>query len=344
MDLRSYIGRRLLLLIPTVLGAIFFIFLLTQFLTPEQRASLYITSAKGAVAIPEVIEKYHLNDPFYVQFYHWIINLLHGNLGYSQAGNMTVAEAFVNFLPASLELFMYSTPIIIWAAIGLGTKSAVNKDEAPDHVSRVASIGGYAMPNFWLGLLLLLIGYGLIGIFGAGRLTTAVETYVTESPEFIRYTKINTIDAIINWDFRVLIDALKHLVLPVATLVVSSWALLTRITRSSMLEVLGKDFITAARAKGLEENTVINKHARRNALISVLTVSGYLVIGLLTGSFIVETIFNYKGIGWFFVYAANQFDFSVITGFTLIFALAIIFVNLIVDILYAYVDPRVRLE
>lgn len=344
MELRSYIGRRILLLIPTVLGAVILIFFLLQFMTPVQRATLYVrTSPQEFAAIDQIIAKYHLDDPIPVQFYYWMVNLVHGNLGWSETGHMPVTEAFVNFLPATLELFIFATPIIIWAAVKMGVTSAVNRDKPADHATRVASIVGYAIPNFWLGLLLLMTFYGYFrGFLPPGRLSTQVDAFVN-SAAFIRYTGINTIDAILNLDFRVLVDALRHLVLPVTTLVVSSWALITRITRSSMLEALGRGYITTARAKGLDEDTVINKHAKRNALIPVLTVSGYLVIGLIMGAFITETIFSFKGIGWFFVRSAVQYDVSVILGFTLIFAIVIVLINLIVDLLYAYVDPRVRL-
>lgn len=343
MELRSYIGRRIILLIPTILGAVLLIFLLLQFMSPIQRASLYIQSPKEAMAITEIITKYHLDDPIHVQFYYWVVKLLHGNLGWSETGMMPVSDAFFNFLPATLELFIFAAPIIIWASIKMGVNSAVNRDKVRDHATRIASIVGYAIPNFWLGLLLLMIFYGFFtGLFPPGRLSPAIDSYV-HSGAFAQYTRINTIDAILNLDFRVLIDALRHLVLPVTTLVMSSWALLTRITRSSMLESLNRGYVTTARAKGLDEKTVINKHARRNALTSVLTVSGYLVMGLITGAFITETIFGFKGIGWFFVRSATQYDVPVIIGFTLIFAIAIVIINLIVDLLYAYFDPRVRL-
>lgn len=343
MDLRSYITRRLILLVPTILGAILLIFLLLQFLTPVQRASLYVTSPKGVAEIPQIIEKYHLDDPIHIQFYYWLTKLLHGNLGWSAVAGKPVWNTFTSHIPATLELFIFSVPIIIWAAIKMGVAAAVNREKKTDHTTRVASIIGYAMPNFWLGLLLLMIGYGFFsGLFPPGRLSTSIDSYV-HTAAFVRYTRINTIDAILNLDLGVLIDALRHLVLPVTTLVVSSWALITRITRSSMLEVLGSGYITSARAKGLEKDKVINKHARRNALIPVLTVSGYLVMGLIMGAFITETIFNFKGIGWFFVTAASQLDMPVVIGYTLIFAIIIILINLTVDILYAYVDPRVRL-
>ncbi len=342
MDLKSYIGRRLMLLVPTAIGAILILFFLLQFIPAQERAVAFAQTPYEYANLGQIIDKYHLDDPMHVQLYHWFGSLLHGNLGWSTTANMPVAKAFIYFVPATLELFLFAAPIIIYASIKMGVTSAVHHNDPTDHATRVGSIIGYAMPNFWLGLLLLWIGYAVLGLFGPRRLSSPIQSYV-HSKAFIQYTRIHTIDSILNLDPKVLINSLKHLVLPLTTLVVSSWALITRITRSSMLNVLNRGYITTARAKGLKENIVINKHGRRNALIPVVTVAGYLVITLLLGSFIVETIFVYKGIGWFFVTAAGQLDYPVIIGFTLIFAVIILTVNLIVDILYAYIDPRVRL-
>lgn len=343
MDLKSYIGRRLLLLIPTALGAILILFFLLQFISPTQRAMSFAQSPKEFAHLPEIIDKYNLDAPIHIQLYSWLKSLLHGNLGWSQTAKMPVTKAFVHYIPRTLELFMFATPIIIFAAVKMGVSSAVHHNEKVDHATRFGSIMGYAMPNFWLGILLLWIFYAVLGLFPPRPLSSTIDTYVA-SEAFTQYTRIHTIDAILNLDLKVLVNALQHLVLPVSTIVVSSWALITRITRSSMLEVLNRRFITTARAKGLDEDKVINKHARRNALIPVLTVSGYLIIGLLLGAFITETIFNFHGIGWFFVRSAGQNDYPVVIGFTLIFAVIILLVNLAVDIAYAYVDPRVKLE
>ncbi len=343
MDLKSYIGRRLILLIPTAIGAVLILFFLYSRLSPRELAFAFARSTKEFQNLPAIIDKYNLDAPFHIQFYQWITNLLKGNLGWSQVYGGSVWEAFRTRLPATLELFLFAAPITIWASIKMGVKSAVNHNKVVDHITRVVSIIGRAMPNFWLGLLLLWVFYGIFsGLFPPGRLSSSVNTYV-HTAAFVRYTHINTIDAILNLDLRVLLDALRHLILPVTTLVVSNWALITRITRSSMLDVMKRGYVTTARSKGLSEDKVIYKHARRNALLPVLTVSGYLVIGLILGAFITETIFNIPGVGQFFVRAATQNDYAAVTGFTFIFALIIIIVNLLVDVLYAYMDPRVRL-
>jgi peptide/nickel transport system permease protein len=166
---------------------------------------------------------------------------------------------------------------------------------------------------------------------------------VVNSAEFARYTHINTLDAILNWRWDVFLDALRHLILPVITLSVTNVAFIMRLMRSSMLESLGKGYVLTARAKGLDEKTVVNKHARRNALIPVITISGYLFAALAGGAVITETIFNYKGIGWWAWQSAVRLDIPSVLGFALFSAILFVLVNLIVDILYTRVDPRVRL-
>jgi peptide/nickel transport system permease protein len=166
---------------------------------------------------------------------------------------------------------------------------------------------------------------------------------VVNSADFVRYTHINTIDAILNLNGPVLLDALRHIVLPVTTLSIVSVAFIMRLMRSSMLESLGKGYILTARAKGLAERVVVNKHARRNALIPVITVSGYVFAGLANGVVITETIFTFKGIGWWAAQAATRLDIASVLGFALFNAVLFVLVNLIVDILYTRVDPRVRL-
>jgi ABC-type dipeptide/oligopeptide/nickel transport system permease component len=188
-----------------------------------------------------------------------------------------------------------------------------------------------------------MIFYGYFrGLLPPGRLTISNEVVVT-STDFIRYTRINTIDAILNLNGPVLLDALRHLVMPVFTLTVVSMAFIMRLMRSSMLESLGKGYVLTARAKGLDERIVINKHARRNALIPVITVSGYVFAGLANGVVITESIFSFKGIGWWAWLAAVRLDIPSVLGFALFNAVLFVLVNLVVDILYTRVDPRVRL-
>jgi peptide/nickel transport system permease protein len=266
-----------------------------------------------------------------------------GNLGWSTIVSMPVWDAIWNYLPASIELAIFATPLIILVGVFLGSRAAAHKDRPIDHGTRVLAIFGWSLPTFFLGLILLMIFYGYFrGFLPPGRLSTDMDVLV-KSAEFTRYTHINTLDAILNLNGRVFWDALRHLVLPVATLTVVNTAFVMRLMRSSMLESLGKGYVLTARAKGLPERVVVNKHARRNALIPVITISGYLFAALANGVVITEMIFNYKGIGWWAYQSARNVDIPSVLGFALFNAVLFVIVNLVVDILYTRVDPRVRL-
>jgi ABC-type dipeptide/oligopeptide/nickel transport system permease component len=341
--LRAYIIRRLLLLIPVLLGVTLFIFGITMFFSPAQRATLYVTNIRQLDNIQAIIEKYGLDKPFFVQYGTWLGQVLRGNLGWSRAVAMPVAEAIPSLLPATLELAIFAVPVIVLVGIFLGTKAAAHKDKPLDHGTRLVAILGWSLPSFWLGLVLLMIFYGYFrGLLPPGRLGTQMDILV-DSAAFIRYTHINTIDAILNLNGPVLLDALRHLVLPVTTLSVINMAFIMRLMRSSMLESLGKGYILTARAKGLAERVVVNKHARRNALIPVITISGYLFAALASGAVITESIFSFKGIGWWAWQAAISLDIPSVLAFALFTATLFVFINLLVDILYTRVDPRVRL-
>jgi ABC-type dipeptide/oligopeptide/nickel transport system permease component len=343
LELRSYIIRRLFLLIPVLFGVTVFIFGITMLFSPTERATLYVTSPQQMRDLPTIIQQYGLDRPFWVQYGTWLRQVFRGNLGWSTVVSMPVGEAILHYLPATLELAIFATPLIILIGIFFGTKAAAHKDKPLDHGTRVVAILGWSLPTFWLGLILMMIFYGYFrGLFPPGRLNDQMEV-VVNSANFIRYTRINTIDAILNLNGPVLLDALRHLVLPVVTISVVNVAFIMRLMRSSMLESLGKGYILTARAKGLQEKIVINKHARRNALIPVITVSGYLFAGLAGGAVITETIFSFKGLGWWASQSAIRLDIPSVLGFALFLGVLFVLVNLVVDILYTRVDPRVRL-
>ena len=343
MELRSYIIRRLILLIPVLFGVTIFIFGITMLFSPIERASLYVTDPRQMGNLQAVIELYGLDQPFWVQYGNWMGEVLTGNLGWSSVVSMPVWDAIWHFMPTTLELGIFATPIIIFTGVFFGTQAAAHKDRPLDHGTRVAAIFGWSLPTFWLGLVLLMVFYGYFtGLLPPSRLSVPMELLVN-SAEFTRYTHINTLDAILNLNGPVLLDALRHLILPVITLIVVQMAFIMRLMRSSMLESLGRGYILTARAKGLPERVVVNKHARRNALIPVLTVAGYLFAGMMNGVVITETIFTFKGIGWWAWQSAVRLDIASILGFALFNAVLFVLVNLVVDILYTRVDPRVRL-
>jgi len=343
LEFRAYIIRRLLLLIPVLFGVTLFIFGITMFFSPGQRATLYVSSPQQMRDLPGIIEQYGLDRPFFVQYATWIGQVFRGNLGWSTVVSMPVAKAILHYLPATLELALVATPLIILIGIFFGTKAAAQKDKPVDHATRVMAILGWSLPTFWLGLLLMMVFYGYFrGFLPPGRLSVQMEV-VVNSVDFIRYTRINTLDAILNLNGPVLLDALRHLILPVITISTVNVAFIMRLMRSSMLESLGKGYILTARAKGLDERIVVNKHARRNALIPVITVSGYLFAALAGGAVITETIFSFKGMGWWASQSALRLDIPSVLGFALFMAVLFVLVNLVVDILYTRVDPRVRL-
>ncbi|MBI5202198.1 MAG: ABC transporter permease [Elusimicrobia bacterium] len=338
-----FVGKRLALLPLVMLGVTVLLFALLQFLTPEMRAALYVKDPRQLAALEAIIQKHHLRDPLPIQYWSWLKQVLVGDLGYSETAKMPVADAIRAFFPATLELTFAAFFPILFIGVWLGTKSAVHKDKFVDHFSRFVAITGYSLPSFVLGLLLLMIFYGKMKMFAPGRYSLDVDLLV-HSDEFRHVTGLLLVDSVLNWKWSVFWDVAKHLVLPSATLVYISMALLLRITRSSMLEELGKDYVRTARAKGLSERAVINKHARANALIPVVTLSSLLFVGLLGGVVITETVFDYPGIGRWGVNAAQQLDIPGVLGSALLSSLLFVVANMLADVAYALVDPRIRVQ
>ncbi len=340
----AYVVRRLLILPIIIFGVTILIFGMISFLAPGQRASLYIAAIpKGAGEIDEIIEKYGLDDPIHEQYFRWLNGVLHGDLGFSRTGKAPVLDTIKRYIPASFELAMWSAIPLLWIGIQLGVISALHHNRLIDQVMRVFAIIGWSFPTFVFGLLVLMIFYAKLQWFPAGRLSEWAGQVVL-SAEFTRYTGMNTVDALLNLRLDIFWDAIRHLVLPVITLSYVQWALILRVTRSSMLEVLRADYVTTARSKGLAESKVIDKHAKPNALIPVATVGGLVMIWMMSGVVITETVFNYRGLGWWVARSAGQLDVISVLGFSLFYAVLVVCGNLVVDVLYAYLDPRVRLE
>jgi peptide/nickel transport system permease protein len=343
MNFLNYIVRRLLLLVVVLIGVTLIIFTLLTLFSPEQRASAFVKDIKQLSDIDSIIKTYGLDRPVYVQYYNWLREIFRGNFGWSTTVSRSVLDAFKFFLPHTVELALFSAPVIILVGIWLGSQAAVHRDKSIDHFSRFLAIVGWSLPTFWFGLVLLMIFYGYFrGLFPPEILSYEAQAFV-DSGEFVRYTRMNTIDALLNGALWIFVDAIRHMVLPVITLTVVQIALVMRIMRSSMLEALGKGYVLTARAKGAAMRTVIKRHARRNALIPVVTVSGWLFAQLMGGVVITETIFNRKGLGWWWARAATQLDIPAVLMAVLFNGVLFVLINLIVDILYAYIDPRVRL-
>jgi ABC-type dipeptide/oligopeptide/nickel transport system permease component len=346
LGLASYIIRRLLLMVPVMIGVSLLIFAITMLFSPYQRATLYVRNPQALkpATIESIIAKYNLNGSVLVQYYNWLTEVFQGSLGWSTSVREPVVTAMVERFPATFEIVMIAAPVIVILGIYLGVQSAVHKDTPIDHATRSIAILGWSLPSFWLGILLVSIFYVYLGwLPRGGRLSWNVEAFVN-SNSFARYTGFNILDGILNGQLWVSWDALLHVLLPAVVIISIDIALIIRIMRSSMLEALNKNYIIAARAKGLDEKVVINRHARRNALIPVITLSGLLVGGLMTGLTITETVFAIGGLGRWAATAALNIDMPSVLGFAMFTAIVFVLTNLIVDILYAYVDPRIRME
>jgi ABC-type dipeptide/oligopeptide/nickel transport system permease component len=339
----KYILRRLAT-VPIVLFVVtLLIVVLMQFIPLENRAASYITNARQLGQIDRIIKEKKLDQPFLVQYGVWISEAVRGNLGYSKASNEPVLETIGKRLPASVELAFYSGLLVVGVGIMVGTRAALRKGGTLDRVSSFLAVVGYSLPSFVLGVWLLVIFYGALGIAPApGRLSQENEILLVTGA-VKRITGLLTFDALLSGQWAVFTDAISHLVLPVITLSLVSTATILKAMRSSLLEVLGSDFIRTARAKGLSEAVVNIKHARRNALLPVTGLATMVVLGLVGGSVIVETIFAFPGIGSWVAKSSSTYDYAGVLGFAVITAIIVIVANLIVDILYAVLDPRVRL-
>ena len=289
----------------------------------------------------QIIRLYRLDEPWYVQYGLWLGRMARGDFGYSRTTNEPVLTTLRKRLPTTAELALLAILPVVGVGIWLGTAAALNRDGVVDQVVRVMSIVGWSLPTFVLGIWLLVIFYGLLGWFQPGRISTAFAIEMA-SGGFTTYTGFMVLDALLNRRLDIALDAVRHLVLPVVTLATVQSAQIMRVMRSSLLDALSEDYVRTARAKGLPTNVVNRKHARRNALIPVITLSGFVLIGLINGVVITETIFNYPGLGQWAARAALNLDYASVLGFAVFAAVAVVLANLLVDVLYGIVDPRIR--
>jgi peptide/nickel transport system permease protein len=337
MRLRYYIIRRLVLLIPVILGVALITFGISHVI-PADPARAWAGEKATDEYVEQLREAYHLNEPLYIQFFYYVDSLSHGDLGTSPTTGRPVIDDLKDYFPATLELTLVSMVIAIVVGIPLGVLSATKKDRPVDHITRIFSLSGVSMPIFWLGLLMILAFSFHIDLLPSGG---RIDEWLGPPT---RITNLYILDSLLTLDGTRLMSSIEHIIMPAICLAYATLALITRMTRSSMLEVLNQDYIKSAKAKGLPERTVIYKHALRNALIPTTTVMGLAFGSLLGGAVLTETIFSWPGIGRYAVDAIVGLDFSAIMGFTLLVALVYVLANLIVDILYAVLDPRIRYE
>ena len=313
--------------------------------SPERRAAAFIQSPQQVKEIPRLIQKYGLDKPFHIQYARWIKEISKGNFGYSIVAASPALDAIVKYLPVTIELNLFSMPIIIALGLWLGTWAGSHQDSFMDHTIRFSSIIGWSLPTFLFALMLLMIFYSLFQIFPPGVISDSIDDFIRNNPDqFVQYTGMYTIDGLLNKNFAVFWDALKHLILPMITQVTVIIAILIRVMRSSMLEEISKDYVITARAKGVDQKTIINRHVKKNALLPAITVAGWLIALSIEGSVSVEFIFNRAGLGLLLVKAATQLDIPIVMAISIFLGLIYVVFNLIIDILYAVIDPRIRLS
>ncbi len=337
MSLFTHIARRLLLVIPMLIGITLLTFLVSRLVPADPIAIIVSEKALDQPDIVQAaIEKWGLDKPLHEQYLLYLRNLVRGDLGISFKTKRPVAQDLRQYLPATVELGFASLLFALLLGLPLGILAALKAGRWPDHAARVFSLLGASMPPFWSGLMLLFLFYYRLQLLpGPGR----IDTRMSAPPQV---TGMYLVDSLLAGDKASFVSSLQHLILPSIILGWFTLAVVSRITRASMLEVLRTDYIRTARAKGLRERTVIIVHALRNAFIPTLTVLGLAFAGLMTGAIMTETIFAWPGIGRYAVESAANLDYPAVLGTTLLIAVVYIFVNLTVDILYGFVDPRIR--
>ncbi len=335
--MQRFVVRRLVLLIPLLIGVTLVAFVISQTVPSDPvNAALGQNAVADEALVAAFRAKWGLDQPPHIQYLTYLKNLLQGDLGQSISTHRPVTEDLSRYLPATIELATTAIILAVLIGVPLGVISAVRRNTWLDQVSRVLSLIGVSAPVFWLALLGLFIFYSrLRWLPGPGRLNIGVEP-----PSGV--TGLYTLDALFAGDVWLFFNALSHLVLPSAVLASYSMGLITRITRSAMLDVLSQDYVRTARSKGLREVGVILRHAFPNALIPTVTVLGLSYGNLLSGTVLTEKIFSWPGIGQYAYQASVSLDFPAIMGVTMLIALIFIAANLIVDITYIFLDPRLR--
>lgn len=332
-----YVLKRLGFLVIVVLGATTIVFILSHMISGDPARV-----ALGPDATQEMVVAYRqqhgLNQPILVQYGLYLRNLLRGDLGTSILTNKPVSSELATFLPATIELMLASVLVSVVLAVPLGILSAVRRGTWYDHTLRATSVAGLSLPIFWFGIILQLVFYRQLEWLPiGGRLAASLAPMES-------ITGLHTIDGLLQGRWDVVGSAAVHLILPAFSLGLINLASITRITRSSMLDVLDKDFVRVARSKGLAERTVIYRHALSNAFIPIITIIGLRIGAMFGGAVLTETVFSWPGLGRYAYYALRNVDLPVVAGFTLWTTLAYTTINLLVDLSYYFVDPRLRVR
>jgi peptide/nickel transport system permease protein len=332
-----YLLRRVLLLFFLMIGISLVVFLLSHAVPSDPvLANLSQRNLDNEEMVAAFRAKWGLDQPLYKQYLTYLNNLIHGDMGISIRTQRPVGDDLFRYFPATIELAIFGMLFAVIFGMLFGVISAIKRGAITEQVLRGVSIFGVSVPSFWFALILLYLFYVTLGIApGPGRVSPRI------SPP-VHWTGFCVSDALALGTWRRFWDVLRHLMLPGMCLGMFTMGLITRTTRSSLLEVLSLDFIRTARAKGLREQEVIREHALGNALLPVVTVIGMGFSNLLSGMVLVETIFAWPGIGQYAYQSAQNLDFPAIVGVSLLIALNHVVINLAVDILYGLLDPRIR--
>lgn len=333
----AFAGRRFVALLLLLLGISFVAFCLTNLVPGDPAAAnLGIQAAADPAAVEAFHERYGLDRPLPEQYLTYLWKLLHGDLGTSITTQAPVSRDLETFIPATIELALLAVFVGVVVGVTLGVFAALHRNRPIDHALRVTSLAGVSMPTFWIALIALYVFFFRLGWFpGGGRL----EPGATAPPHV---TGMYTVDSLLAGNLELFWSSLHHLILPALVLASFSIGLLTRYTRSAVLEVVGNDYIRAARAKGLSEWVVIMRHVLRAALPSVVTVIGLVFASVLTGAILVEHIFAWPGMGQYAYQSATTLDLPAIMGASMFVAVVYVTINFIVDVLYGVIDPRAR--
>jgi peptide/nickel transport system permease protein len=335
MNLLSYLLRRLVGFAAVLVGVSVITFGLSH-VVPADPAIVALGDHATEAQIEAFREKYGLNKPVPEQYWIYVTNLIQGDLGISLRTRRPVAADLHDFFPATFELSLTALVLSILIGIPAGVVSATARNRLPDHIVRIISLIGGSVPIFWLGLILIGFFYGRLGWLPGGA---RIDKFIPAPPHI---TGLFTVDSLLAGDYKAFGSSLQHLLLPALALGYFSTAIIARMMRSSMLEVLNQAYVLAARAKGLNQGLVVWRHAARNALIPTVTTIGVTFGSLLSGAVLTETIFSWPGLGRYATNSVINLDFPAVMGVTLLAALVYTLANLVVDLGYHWLDPRIR--
>ena len=334
-SLRAYVITRVLLMVPMLLILLTFTFLLLRVAPGDPVSAIY-----GEKGNPQVIDQIKrelgLYDPLYVQYFTYLRGVFTGNMGTSIVSSKPVIQEIQDRMPATLELTISSMIVASVFGIGLGTFAGTRRDRPTDFGTRIFASMAYNIPIFWFGLILKLIfGLWLGWLPVSGRFSPRLNL-----PP--RFTGMYTVDTLLSGDLRGFADAVAHLILPSLTLGIVLSGFFIRITRVNVIQAMGSDFVEAARARGIPERSVFFRHALKNALVPVITTMGLTFALLFSGAILTETVFSFEGMGRFVFYAISYRDYPAIQGAVVYYGILMVVISLLIDIVNAFVDPRIR--